>query len=82
MRSNHGFLVAFAEAREEVFIMLLLWIAVAGILLTQQSMAYDILLWIITLSVQSLPYLAAMVMAMVSSLKPNKQPVMSVIKSH
>lgn len=69
MRSTHGLLVALAEAREELFIMLLLWAMVVGLIITQSSFGYDLILWIAMLTIQSLPYLAAMFMALVSSLK-------------
>ncbi|WP_417660202.1 glycosyltransferase [Pseudomonas sp.] len=68
MRSSHGFLVALAEAREEVFIMLLLWGAVVGITIAQGLPSADVKFWVATLLVQSLPYLAAVIMAMLSSL--------------
>ncbi|ARU89390.1 glycosyltransferase [Pseudomonas sp. M30-35] len=74
MRSNHGFLVALAEAREEVFIMLLLWGAVVGITIAQGLPSADVKFWVATLLVQSLPYLASVIMAMLSSLP---QPVES-----
>lgn len=67
MRSNHGLLVALNEAREEVFIMLLLWGAALGISLTQKQGGLDVLFWIIVLLVQSLPYLAALIMALLSA---------------
>ena len=72
MRSSHGFFVALAEAREEVFIMLLLWLVITGLLVTQERFGYDIMLWIVCLGIQSLPYLASLTMAMISSLKPSK----------
>lgn len=68
MASNHGFMVALAEAREEVFIMLLLWGAALGISLAQDVTSNDVRFWIATLLVQSLPYLAALGMAFLSSL--------------
>jgi hypothetical protein len=68
MRSNHGLLKAIAEAREELFTMLLLWGAALGITLTQPLPGYDVYFWVATLLVQSLPYLAAVIMAMISSL--------------
>ncbi len=68
MRSNHGLLKAIAEAREELFTMLLLWGAAIGITLTQPLPGYDVYFWVATLLVQSLPYLAAVIMAMISSL--------------
>ncbi|WP_259756610.1 glycosyltransferase [Pseudomonas sp. GCEP-101] len=67
MASNHGLLVALAEAREEVFIMLLLWGAALGIVLVQGVPSRDMMFWVAMLLVQSLPYLAALVMAMLSA---------------
>lgn len=72
MASNHGILVALAEAREEVFIMLLLWGAAAGIALVQGFPSTDVIFWVVVLLIQSLPYLAALIMALLSSL-PKKQ---------
>jgi cellulose synthase/poly-beta-1,6-N-acetylglucosamine synthase-like glycosyltransferase len=68
MASSHGILVALAEAREEVFIMLLLWGAAAGITLVQGMPSTDVMFWVAMLLVQSLPYLAALIMALLSSL--------------
>lgn len=74
MRSSHGLLVALAEAREEVFVMLLLWGAAAGIVAVQGVPSRDLLIWVAMLLVQSLPYLAALVMALLSSLpKPREE---------
>ena len=65
---SHGLLVALAEAREELFIMLLLWGAALGIYLVQGLPSNDMRFWVTMLLVQSLPYLAALIMAMLSSL--------------
>ncbi len=74
MASNHGILVALAEAREEVFVMLLLWGAAIGISFAQDIGNADVKFWVTTLLVQSLPYLAALLMALLSSLpKPQEQ---------
>lgn len=74
MRTSHGLLKALAEAREEVFIMLLLWGAAIGIYLTQKVPSTDVTFWVIVLLVQSLPYLAALIMALLSSLpKPPEE---------
>ena len=73
MRSNHGLLMALAEAREEVFVMLLLWGAAVGISLTQPQPGLDVYFWVGVLLVQSLPYLAALIMALLSSL-PRPEP--------
>ena len=65
---NHGFWVALSEAREEVFIMLLLWGAAFGIFFVQGLPSNDMRFWVVMLLVQSLPYLAALIMAFMSSL--------------
>lgn len=65
---SHGLLVAIAEAREELFIMLLLWGAALGIYLVQGLPSSDMRFWMAMLLVQSLPYVAALVMALLSSL--------------
>ncbi|MHA6494304.1 glycosyltransferase [Pseudomonas borbori] len=70
MRSSHGLMVALAEAREELFIMLLLWGAAAGITIAQGLPSADTKFWVAMLLVQSLPYLAALIMALLSSLPP------------
>ncbi len=68
MASNHGIMVAIAEAREELFIMLLLWGAAVGIGIVQGLPSADVQFWVAMLVVQSLPYLAAVVMALLSSM--------------
>ncbi|WP_110968263.1 glycosyltransferase [Pseudomonas huaxiensis] len=65
---SHGVLVALSEAREELFIMLLLWGAAAGIYLVQGLPSNDMRFWVAMLLVQSLPYVAALTMALLSSL--------------
>ncbi|MFK3816080.1 glycosyltransferase [Pseudomonas sp. NPDC089407] len=65
---SHGLLVAISEAREELFIMLLLWGAALGIYLVQGLPSSDMRFWVAMLLVQSLPYVAALVMALLSSL--------------
>ncbi len=65
---NHGFWVAISEAREEMFIMLLLWGAALGIYLVQGLPSNDMRFWVVMLLVQSLPYVAALIMAFLSSL--------------
>ncbi len=75
MRSNHGLMMALAEAREEVFVMLLLWGAAIGIGIVQGLPSADVKFWVAMLLVQSLPYLAALIMALLSSApKPLEQP--------
>ena len=59
---------ALASAREESLFMLALWGAAAGIVMKHGSDSLDLLLWIIVLIVQSLPYLAALLMSLISGL--------------
>ncbi|MGK9065125.1 glycosyltransferase [Stutzerimonas chloritidismutans] len=74
LRSSHGLLVALAEAREEAFVMILLWGAALGICLSQKQPGLDVTFWVVVLLVQSLPYLAALIMALLSSLpKPSAE---------
>jgi hypothetical protein len=54
--------------------MLLLWGAAIGISFAQDIGNADVKFWVATLLVQSLPYLAALLMAMLSSLpKPQEK---------
>ena len=73
MRSNHGLLLALAKAREEAFVMLLLWGAALGIAITQPQPGLDVMFWVAVLLIQSLPYVAALAMAMLSSLPKPEQ---------
>ncbi|WP_268799900.1 glycosyltransferase [Pseudomonas huanghezhanensis] len=74
--ASHGLLVAISEAREELFIMLLLWGAALGICLVQGLPSNDMRFWVAMLLVQSLPYLAALIMAFLSSL-PKPAPAVA-----
>ncbi|PAU57944.1 glycosyltransferase [Pseudomonas indica] len=74
MKTNSGLLIALGEAREEVFVMLLLWGAAAGIAVVQGFPSPDVIFWVAVLLMQSLPYLAALIMALLSSV-PKPQEV-------
>ncbi len=78
MASSSGLMKALAEAREEVFVMLLLWGAALGIGLAQGLPSLDVIFWIGVLLIQSLPYLAALIMALLSSL-PRPKPSVEVV---
>ncbi|MDJ0891561.1 MAG: glycosyltransferase [Gammaproteobacteria bacterium] len=58
---------ALGSAREETLMMLALWLAVAGVLGTQDTQLWDVRLWAAMLVVQSVPYLAALVVSVTSS---------------
>jgi hypothetical protein len=51
-----------------MFIMLLLWSAALGIFVVNGMPSNDMRFWVTMLLVQSLPYLAALIMAFLSSL--------------
>jgi exo-beta-1,3-glucanase (GH17 family)/cellulose synthase/poly-beta-1,6-N-acetylglucosamine synthase-like glycosyltransferase len=69
-KREHGLALikALASAREESLFMLALWMSAAGIYVQHGSDTLDLLLWIVVLLVQSLPYLAAFLMSLVSGL--------------
>ncbi len=61
---------ALQSAREEGLIAVALFLAVHGILQQQGSETPDILVWIIVLLVQSIPYFAAVIMSIISAFAP------------
>jgi exo-beta-1,3-glucanase (GH17 family)/cellulose synthase/poly-beta-1,6-N-acetylglucosamine synthase-like glycosyltransferase len=58
---------ALASAREEILIMLALWLAAAAVAYQNGSDTLDLLLWIILLLVQSVPYLATLLVSVMSA---------------
>jgi hypothetical protein len=58
---------ALASAPEEILLMIALWTAAAAVAYHSGSDALDLLLWIIVLLVQSVPYLAALLVAVLSA---------------
>ncbi len=70
METPNMFWRALLEARSEVLIAASLWLCAWGVSLVQPDGGLDLHLWILLLLVQSLPYVAALVMAIVSGL-PN-----------
>lgn len=66
--NSRGLWVAVSEAREEVIIMLFLWCSATGVAWRQGLSSNDIRVWIAMLLAQSLPYLAALIMAVLSAL--------------
>lgn len=68
LASPNGILVALANAREEVILMLLLWGSAFGIQWVQPEPSPDVTLWSFVLMVQSLPYVAALIMSLISAM--------------
>jgi exo-beta-1,3-glucanase (GH17 family)/cellulose synthase/poly-beta-1,6-N-acetylglucosamine synthase-like glycosyltransferase len=58
---------ALASAREEILLMTALWVAAAAVAFQSGSETLDLLLWIIVLLVQSVPYLAALAVSVLSA---------------
>jgi hypothetical protein len=58
---------ALGTVREEIMMVIALWLAAAGIAFQHGSDTLDLLLWIIVLLVQSIPYLAALLVSIVSA---------------
>ena len=58
---------AIGSASEESLIMLALWIAALAIIFTIPVDTLDILLWIVVLLVQSLPYFSALLVSIISA---------------
>jgi len=63
MAGHGGVLQAIAEAREELYILTLLWGAMAGLLAVHEMDTTDAYAWLAMLMLQSLAYLAAVVMS-------------------
>jgi hypothetical protein len=72
MANQGSFMLALAEAREELFFLVLLWSAAAAMLWTHDMETGDSWAWFFMLIMQSLAYLAAVFMAFLSIL-PHKQ---------
>jgi len=68
MAHAQAWLKALADAREEIILMIALWLAAAALLYAQVIDSPDILMWIIVLMVQSLPYLASTIVALISAM--------------
>jgi exo-beta-1,3-glucanase (GH17 family)/cellulose synthase/poly-beta-1,6-N-acetylglucosamine synthase-like glycosyltransferase len=72
MREQGGFMLALAECREELFFLVLLWGAAAGMLWIHDMETGDAWAWLFMLIMQSLAYLAAVFMAFISVLPHRK----------
>ncbi|MGD8619358.1 MAG: glycosyltransferase [Gammaproteobacteria bacterium] len=67
MEQAMALLRALGSAREETLMLIALWLAAAAIAYRHGSNTLDTLLWIIVLLVQSVPYLAALLMSIMSA---------------
>jgi exo-beta-1,3-glucanase (GH17 family)/cellulose synthase/poly-beta-1,6-N-acetylglucosamine synthase-like glycosyltransferase len=74
---SHALLQALQSAREEALIMIALWLAAVCVVVAQGSETADLLVWIMVLLVQSIPYLAAVVMSMVSGFAKTEEKIIN-----
>lgn len=74
MRNRESWWFALLLVAEETLIALALWICAAGVALRQDFAASDVRLWVIVLLIQSTPYLAAIVMSLISARPLEKRP--------
>ena len=75
LRGHGGLLQALDEAREELYILVLLWGALAGLLTMHVMDTTDAYAWVAMLVLQSLSYLAAVVMSFLAVLPPRERPL-------
>ncbi len=66
LASSHALFHALQSAREEGLIALSLWVSVLAVAIRQGTDTPDELMWIMVLVIQSIPYLASVVMAVIS----------------
>jgi exo-beta-1,3-glucanase (GH17 family)/cellulose synthase/poly-beta-1,6-N-acetylglucosamine synthase-like glycosyltransferase len=69
---------AIAAAREEILFMTALWLAASTIGFLHETDSPDMLLWIIVLLIQSIPYLAALIVSLISAFPPSSNQVKSI----
>ncbi|OKY75065.1 MAG: beta-(1-3)-glucosyl transferase [Desulfobulbaceae bacterium DB1] len=77
----HALLQALSTAREEGFIMLALWLSAFTVALRQGTETADLLIWVLMLLVQSIPYLASVIMSLVSGFSRTEKKIISSITS-
>ncbi|MGB9428262.1 MAG: glycosyltransferase [Gammaproteobacteria bacterium] len=65
---HHALLRALATCREEVLIMLALWLCAWGVYSQVGFAIQNISVWVVVLLIQSIPYCASLVLALVSAL--------------
>jgi hypothetical protein len=66
MEQAHALHKAMLSAREEGLIMLALWVSAYGVAVKQGIESSDITVWIVVLLVLSIPYLAAVLVSLIS----------------
>ena len=64
---NHALLEALADCREEVLIMVALWACAWGVSAQVDTGMRDLSVWVVVLLVQSVPYLATLILSLASA---------------
>jgi exo-beta-1,3-glucanase (GH17 family)/cellulose synthase/poly-beta-1,6-N-acetylglucosamine synthase-like glycosyltransferase len=67
LATNQRLLKALADSREEGILLLAIWGSVIGLFFRQGTGSLDLLLWVIVMLVQSIPYLSAVWLSMISA---------------
>ena len=65
---SHALFKALLDCRDEFLLMLALWGVAIGVSMRQDTQIFDLLLWIIVLLVQSIPYFSALVVSLISAM--------------
>ncbi len=65
---HHAMLKALQSAREEGLVMIALWLAAAGVVKMQGMDSPDLIIWVVVLLVQSIPYTASVFMSLMGGL--------------
>ena len=63
----HAFLQALADCREEILMMLALWLCAWGVYMEVGTVMSDLGVWVAVLLIQSIPYFAALLLSLVSA---------------
>jgi exo-beta-1,3-glucanase (GH17 family)/cellulose synthase/poly-beta-1,6-N-acetylglucosamine synthase-like glycosyltransferase len=77
LAKSHTLVYALQAAREEALILAALWLAAAMVARVHGSDTPDLQVWLLVLVVQSIPYLAAVIMASVSGFVKVPKQIMS-----
>ncbi|MEN8199844.1 MAG: glycosyltransferase [Thermodesulfobacteriota bacterium] len=77
MERSLALIKAIATASEETLIMLALWLAAAAIYFQPATDTWDMLLWVMVLLVQSLPYFSALCLSIISALPDSKTDLLT-----
>ena len=67
LADSHAFIKAIGSAREETLIMIMLWLIAASVAFSDAVPSPDLTVWILVLLIQSLPYVAALIISLVSA---------------